>query len=216
MAWYQAVERASRKNPYQLDLEFGRGENKVRVSGIWLKYRRGDVVPRASLVSTVERRYPETARWLALPLWTLLVERPVRMSEIRQTLLTLDDNVRNLIVHDWRLLSRTMFWLKPVSPPEVLPRLQEMGTLSAGTAIMALVRYAEVTLNPDYHAAALAAWSVFLKDFKKEPVLEPVIPKLREMLARRISQTLYTTDGSRLARLVFPEPGEYRFESVRG
>lgn len=99
MAWFRAVAEASGKSSAQLEREFA-DPNHIRRSkeknqeirpGLWDKYRRGEVEPRArpikenrvSVVQAVEAKYPGTARVLTLPLWRLLdFSQPMSMAEL--------------------------------------------------------------------------------------------------------------------------------------
>ena len=99
MAWFNAVAQASGKTAAELEREFAdpshirrsKDKNKEIRPGLWDKYRRGEVEPRAlpskgkslSVVQAVEAKYPGTAKVLTLPLWRLLdFSQPVTMEEL--------------------------------------------------------------------------------------------------------------------------------------
>jgi hypothetical protein len=99
MAWFRAVAEASGKTSAQLEREFA-DPNHIRRSkdknqeirpGLWDKYRRGEVEPRArpinesrvSVVQAVEAKYPGTAKVLTLPLWKLMdFRQPATLEEL--------------------------------------------------------------------------------------------------------------------------------------
>lgn len=113
MAWFRAVAEASGKTSAQLEREFAnpdhirrsKDKNQEIRPGLWDKYRRGEVEPRAlpingkplSIVQAVEAKYPGTARVLTLPLWTLLdYSKPVTIEELDTIQKTLSPEVQRL------------------------------------------------------------------------------------------------------------------------
>ncbi len=113
MAWFRAVSEASGKTSAQLEREFA-DPNHIRRSkdknqeirpGLWDKYRRGEVEPRArpinenraSVVQAVEAKYPGTARVLTLPMWKLLdLNQPVTIEELDEIEKTVSPEIRRL------------------------------------------------------------------------------------------------------------------------
>lgn len=117
MAWFRAVAEASGKTSAQLEREFA-DPNHIRKSkdknqeirpGLWDKYRRGEVEPRArpinenrvSVVQAVEAKYPGTARVLTLPLWKLLdFSQSMTMEELDEIEKSLPPRVQHLHVQE--------------------------------------------------------------------------------------------------------------------
>jgi hypothetical protein len=130
MTWFRAVAEASGKTSAQLEREFA-NPNHIRRSkdknqeirpGLWDKYRRGEVEPRAhpingkplSIVQAVEAKYPGTAKVLTLPLWRLLdFSRPVAMEDLNAIEKTLPPEIQclhseeNVLAREFYHLIRT-------------------------------------------------------------------------------------------------------------
>jgi hypothetical protein len=113
MAWFRAVAEASGKTSAQLEREFAdprhirrsKDKNQEIRPGLWDKYRRGEVEPRArpinenrvSVVQAVEAKYPGTARVLTLPIWKLLdFNQPVTIEELDEIEKTVAPEIRHL------------------------------------------------------------------------------------------------------------------------
>lgn len=106
-SWFHAVSQASGLTVGELEREFREdGSARAPRSCIWNKYKRGEVVPRSryqgdgrpKLVERVEARYPGAEKWLFSPLWRLVDDAPMEMSEIREIYEGLSPKIRDLFI----------------------------------------------------------------------------------------------------------------------
>lgn len=158
MAWFDAVAEASGKSAADLEREFApashfRLKNGMEIRPkLWEKYRRGAVEPRnipskgkkTSIVQEVESRYPGTAKWLSLPLWKLAdFNQTVTMDELRAVYQGMALEIRGLIIKD-DVLEGEVFWRKQTDEDELLQQLAAVGGVDGVTAILALIREAQI------------------------------------------------------------------------
>lgn len=179
MAWFDAVAEASGKTAADLEREFAPAAHVRWVNGmeirpkLWEKYRRGEVEPRSipskgrktSIVQEVESRYPGTAKWLSLPLWKLAdFNQPVTMDELRAVYQGMPLEIRGLIIKD-DVLEGEIFWRKQTDEDELLGQLAAIGGLDVATAILALVREAQVCQQEiKFHPRVNALFAELEKD----------------------------------------------------
>lgn len=184
MAWFDAVAKASGKSAADLEREFApahvswaRGM-EIRPK-LWEKYKRGDVEPRSipskgrktSIVQEVESRYPGTAKWLSLPLWKLAdFNQTVTMGELKAVYQGMPMEIRGLIIKD-DVLDGEVFWRKQTEEGELLRQLAAVGGLDGVTAILALVREAQICQQENEFHPRLHALLAVLEEPKNMSVL---------------------------------------------
>lgn len=218
-AWFIAVSQASQKNASQLEVYFADPRKKPdyklgKGPGLWSKYQRGAACPKVndpspdkpSLVNIVERKFPGTKRWLTMPFWRLLSMEPLDANELKSIFLSLSPEVSDVIVHATYHPKRT-FW-RVQSPPEAMyRRLVEIGTIDAATAIMALIKEAEINQNQHQHRFGLVAWSQCASKLIDDPVLGPLLAEINTYIDLQFTRAEYFRPGnpSDIYRLDRPE-----------
>ena len=160
-AWFRAVALASGLTPRELEKKFSESDDsrKVKRSCVWDKYRRGEVAPRSglrpdgglNLVDRVEAAYPGTARWLTLALWRLLDGATLEISEIKRGYENLPNSLRNAFVKTDQSLSQNKFWRRSVDTKRMCERLVCLGTIESLTALLLMLREAELVQNQNLH-----------------------------------------------------------------
>lgn len=168
-AWFQAVTKTSGLTTHELEREFCAGEGNPR-SCIWNKYRRGEVVPRSAengdggpkLVERVEGRYPGTAIWLLSPLWRLVDNEPMEMSEIRRIYDEMPSSIRSIFVLPDDKFAK-IFWRKLTEPEYVCEILLRFRDVNALVALLTMLREAEITQNREQYRFALGALAQIIK-----------------------------------------------------
>lgn len=156
-AWFRAVSLASKLTPRELEKQFGepKSNEKVKRSCVWDKYRRGEVVPRSgqrpdgalNLVDRVEAAYPGTAKWLNLALWRLLDGATLELSEIKKGYDNLPNVLRSAFVKPDQSASQNKFWRRSVDVKRVCEQLVCLGTIESLTALLLMLREAELVQN---------------------------------------------------------------------
>lgn len=222
-AWFNAVAEASCPlSIYGLEKRFapdyqtkitgsahqhkkgGEGVKKHVRSGMWHKYKRGDATPSKaptpgcdeSIVKRVEDRYKGTERWLNLPLWDMLDRRPVTMDEIKKAYSSLAKEVRNLFIA-CNPKDKLSFWRLPVKTQDVLQALRKLRGLDAATAVMTMIREAEVTQNQEQHIACFKAWFEVAPSMADDGVSLDLIEDIVEYTRDWFRDIVYSDAGSK-------------------
>lgn len=182
--WFRSVEMASGLTTRELERLFSDGgAGKAKRSCIWNKYRAGTVAPRSgcsekgrqNLVERVEKRYPGTAKWLSLPLWRLIDQAPIEMSEIRHFYEGLAPVLRTVFLASGRD-ALGLFWRRPVDAYDVCDLLKKQGDGDAFFAALVLTREAEITQNQVQHEVACSTALTLLEMFgyRAQPTPLPI------------------------------------------
>lgn len=214
MTWFNAVALASGLTACQLDMKYAEKHQVKRLRDgvqrpcIWDKYRHGTVGPSIkprkgkseSIVQRVEQEYPGTARWLSLPLWFLLEAEQVTMHELYQIFSGLDATVNALLLYP-TLPEEGLFWQKSVRDTESLVEtLFKMNSLDATTALVGLIREAEICQDQNLHQEAYWAVISMLETMDCELPLKDVLPELRLYLIEKFKSIRYSLDGDEWLR----------------
>lgn len=210
MTWFNAVSLTSGLTACQLDMKYAEKHQVKRLRDgvqrpcIWDKYRRGTVGPSIkprkgkseSIVQRVELEYPGTARWLSLPLWRLLETEQITMQDLHQIFSGLDGNVRDLLLYPTSHKDG-LFWQKSLRDTErFIETLFKLNSLDAATAIVGLIREAEICQDQLLHEEAYWALISILESLDCEPALRGVLPDLRLYLIEKFTSVSYSVDGS--------------------
>lgn len=200
-AWFQAVSLASKLTPRELERKFSepKSDEKVMRSCVWDKYRRGEVVPRSgtrpdgtlNLVHRVEATYPGTAKWLTLPLWRLLDKAPMEMSEIRCYLYGLPSLMQQIFIYRPEQPSG-LFWRRNTDYVDACDHLLRFGNLDGLTAVLALIKEAEVIQDQSQHQECVQKAREYLARLECRGLLpEKLIRELSNYLAQRVTSAGY-------------------------
>jgi len=200
-AWFQAVSLASGLTPRELEKKFSESDSdrKVKRSCVWDKYRRGEVAPRSgprpdgglNLIDRVEAAYPGTAKWLTLPLWRLLDKVPMEMSEIRRYLEGLPNLIRQIFISVSAQPSG-LFWRRDIDYDDACDLLLRLGSLDGLTAVLALVKEAEVIQDQYQHQDCAQKAGEYVARLGGRGLLpEKLIGELSIYLAQRVSAAGY-------------------------
>ena len=200
-AWFRAVAQASGLTPRELEHKFSESDSdkKVKRSCVWDKYRRGEVVPRMglrpggglNLVDRVEATYPGTAKWLTLPLWRLLDKAPMEMSEIRGYLEGLPNLIRQIFIYGSAQPSG-LFWRRDTDYDDACDLLLRFGSLDGLTAVLALVKEAEVIQDQYQHQNCVQKAGEYLARLAYQGLLpEKLIDELSNYLVQRVASAGY-------------------------
>lgn len=200
-AWFNAVSMASGgMNARELEGMFARSGKSGSCSGIWGKYRDGKVCPKIlpdfkgnpSIVERVERRFPGTKKWIAMPLWRVLGYSPMDMDQLRDLFWSFPGNIRKLLISE-RSPYKRIFWRRPMELRQLFGHLVNMGTLDAITAILGVIKEFETTQNQIMHQEALDWWQFCTPVLRKEPILMPLVVDINGIIEDRYCGTSYTT-----------------------
>lgn len=174
--WFRAVALASGKTTGELERLFGDDSNaKAMRSGIWNKYKRGEVVPRSGrqgdgrpkLVERVEARYPGTARWLFSPLWRLVDRAPMEMGEIKRIYESMPKSIRAIFVAPENEAT-PIFWRRSVDTEHACEILLRFGDLDAFVALLTMLKEAEVTQDRYQYGVVMNAITQQLRCFSSQ------------------------------------------------
>jgi len=208
MAWFNAVSLASGMNDSELEVFFGDASNRTRYKpgerpGLWRKYKTGKICPkfkpdvhgRPSIVERVEARFPGTAQWMGMPFWDVLSYKVMSMPELRKIYLSLQPNVRDLILME-PVMNGRMFWRRPTDPEQLYDSLLSIGNLDATTAVLALIKEAEITQNQTQHQLGLACWINCINRLQ-HPTLIPLMQRINNIIEDRFTRISYVTSDGR-------------------
>lgn len=209
MTWFNAVSLASGLTACQLDMRYAEKHQVKRLRDgmqrpcIWDKYRRGTVGPSIkprkgkseSIVQRVERDYPGTARWLSLPLWRLLEAEQITMHDLQQIFNGLNATVRGQLLYP-TIPEEGLFWQKSLRDTErLVETLFKLNSLDGTTALVGLIREAEICQDQFLHQEAYWAVISTLETLECEPALREVLPELRLYLIEKFTSVSYSVDG---------------------
>lgn len=208
IAWFNAVSQASGgMSSKELEILFGTSRDNQKYTpgarpGLWRKYETGYICPkykpdingRPSIVERVEASFPGTAQWIALPFWDVLSYKRFGMEELRDVFISLAAPVRDMIVMD-SVESGRMFWRRPTDTTQLYANLLDVGDLDAATAILGLIKEAEITQNQAQHQLGLMYWSNWSNRFK-HPVLSRVQKHINWVIEDRFTRITYAEEGN--------------------
>lgn len=185
IVWTEAVLRVSGKPLAVLEREFRQAKKSASArSCIWQKYKNGTVVPRngekgrPGLVERVELRYPKTAEFFKLQLWSLCTEQPVGMDKVKEIYCGLRPDLRALFVRD----EKAKFWRRPIND-DIWGDLIYAPGLDGLTALFALLKEAETIQNPELHETA--SWALVTRLMQAKTDEAALSLKVRKKLADR-------------------------------
>ena len=113
--WFTVVAEISGKSAYELEKEFCgpkllRGDFNKSRPRLWEKYKSGKAIPRFNITYDekipiailVEKKYPNTIKWLNGPLWDLAnIYHELTMTDIRKIYATLPHEIKfHLMLED--------------------------------------------------------------------------------------------------------------------
>jgi hypothetical protein len=112
--WFKVVAEISGKSAYELEKEFCDQNlllwgdfNKSRPR-LWEKYKSGKAIPKFNntydkkipTAILVEKKYPNTIKWLNGPLWDLAnIDHELTMTDIKKIYASLPQEIRNQFIH---------------------------------------------------------------------------------------------------------------------
>ena len=161
--WFHVVQQRSQLSIERLEQKFSSaGLAKRWKSGIWNKYKKGDVTPRnrggakgqRSLVQRVEAVYPGTKIWLEHPLWRALDPAPMQISEIRTCYEDLPSHIRKVLIEAPPAGGR--FWRTVEGPAAVMRSLAGAAPLEKLYVAVMLLKEAEVCQDRNRFATAVS------------------------------------------------------------
>lgn len=208
-AWFFAVSLASNMNAGELEIYFAppakrdmyKPGNRPRH---WEKYMTGLICPknkpdlngRMSIVERVEECFPGTAMWVTLPFWLVLSNAYMEMHELKAIYSSLSLPVRELIIMEGAP-DDEIFWRRPARYSDLFDQLITIGGLDAATAVLALIKEAELTQNQLQHQRGLGCWAVCAKCLRSHPVLSHVMEDINKIIEDRFTGTVYANkDGT--------------------
>lgn len=207
-AWFIAVSQASGMNASQLEVLFADPRKKQvyrkgKGPGLWNKYQRGRACPNTnerspdnpSLPSLVERKYPGTKQWLTMPFWKLLSAATLDMAELKEIYLSLPPEVGDVIIHS-SYEPENIFWRSQSAPEVIYEKLVRIGTVSAATAILALIKEAETTQNQRQHILGLTAWAQCSSSLIENPVIGSLVGEINGFVDRKFRIVSYLGLGN--------------------
>lgn len=202
-AWFIAVSQASGMNAEELEIYFAppdkqgmyRGGNRPR---LWEKYRAGRICPKSkpdrnekeSIVERVGKCFPGTDKWISMPFWQVLSYSQMEMHELKAVYRSLSNPVRELIIME-KAQENKMFWRTPTNQDDLYRKLISIGDIDAATAVLAMIKEAEVTQNQFQHRQGLAWWAYCVWVLQNHPVLSQVMDDINKIIADRFTRVGY-------------------------
>lgn len=101
----------------------------------WYRYQRGEMSPSKRTVALVEARCPGTSAWIRTPLWELMTEGAVELELLTAALAAARPHLAKHLKFSNGALAR----------PCTVESLWRQGDLASLSALLAIVRHAEVT-----------------------------------------------------------------------
>lgn len=212
-AWFYAVSQASGMNAEELEIFFASPDKQATYKAgnrprLWEKYRDGRNCPKyemdrngkLSIVQRVEKRFPGTAKWIAMPFWQVLSYARLEMHDLKAMYLSLSKPVRKLIVMEGPREER-MFWRRPTDHEDLYIQLIRIGDLDATTAVLALIKEAEVTQNQLQHQLGLYYWEYCALILQKHPVLSLVLRDINAIIEDRFTRISYSAEDGRYFKM---------------
>lgn len=205
-AWFIAVSQASGMSAEELEIHFAPPEKQKAYQhgsrpGLWAKYKKGSICPKIkrdlngkpSLVEKVEKEFPGTADWITIPFWRVLSHTPMGMDELKEIYLSLSEPICELVVMEEPDVAR-MFWRRPIGHEDLYDQLLSIGDLDAITAILALIKEAEVTQNQHQHQFGLGRWAYCNLILQKHPVLSLLLSDINKVIEDRFTRISYASE----------------------
>lgn len=144
-----------------------------------------------NLVDRVEVVYPGMAKWLTLPLWRLLDKAPMEMSEIRRYQEKLPNLMRQMFIYSQAQPSG-LFWRRDTDYVDTCDHLLRFGNLDGLTAVLALVKEAEVIQDQYQHQDCAQKAGEYLARLEYQGLLPGMlIGELSNYLAQRVAAAGY-------------------------
>lgn len=215
-AWFNFVSYLLEKSAGQLECLFASAANdkKYRMGNrpkLWERYRSGTICPRISgtakkpsIVERVDDAVPDASRWLTSSFWRLLGNQPMDMEEIRVIFQSLMPEIRDLFVIEG-YERNGVFWRKP-NDLKSLVRLLLSGTfprtfehwakLDAATAVLALLREAEIKQDQLQHIEVWNIWLEFPNFLREIPALQNIADEIHSILSKRMLSVRYHQEGN--------------------
>lgn len=206
-AWFIAVSRKSRMNEIELEVFFGKERNRdystANRPGLWKKYKTGLICPKyqpdalgnISIVQLVEKYFPKTATWMSHPFWDVLSFREMDLDELKVIFYSLKQEIREQIVYDSRVKGR-MFWRRDVDNEDLFVHLAAIDDIDAATALLALIREAEIRQDQYLHKHGLSCLCICINTIS-DPVIVALKPQIQKLIEDKISYYKYNAlDGS--------------------
>ena len=143
----------------------------------------------------VEREYPGTARWLELTLWKVLESEGLAIEDLVEIYREYPPVIRDLLLYPSRPRD-CIFWHRPIRDTEyIVKTIFDYGNLDAATALVGLIRHAELWQDQLLHQEAYWAVITLLERLECEQPLKMVLPTLRLYLIRKFNRVKYTISG---------------------
>lgn len=215
-AWFNYVSNKLGKSAGQLESLFTSAANDKKYNRgdrpkLWDRYRRGVVCPRImgagtklSIVEKVDDAVPGASRWLTSAFWQLLSSKPMAMDDIREVYLSLAPEIRDLfVIKDHK--SSEVFWRVRSHPKDLLAALlsdvclqdvDDEQLLGIATAILALIREAEIKQDIDQHIEALHGWLEFRPLLGKVNPIKNILDEIDKLVKKRFLSARYFLDGA--------------------
>jgi hypothetical protein len=139
----------------------------------------------------VEADYPETAKWLTLPLWRLLDKAPMEMSEIRRYLEGLPNLMRQMFIYS-KAQPAGVFWRRYFDCEDACDLLLRFGSLDGLNAVLALLKEAEVIQDQYQHQQCIQKAGEYVVRLGYQGLVpKTLIGELSNYLAQRVAVAGY-------------------------
>ncbi|ABR91843.1 Hypothetical protein mma_0809 [Janthinobacterium sp. Marseille] len=231
LAWFRAVQKRSGKSSVELGREFHPKDysydgEKQKTSHRWERYAAGTHSPvddtEISLIDIVEGKYPGTAYWFRHLIWTAMGQAITNTNEINIMLASLDASVVDICFVPQAARDKATLTRAPYDYG-VPTKLSYLRSLDGLTAILLLVREAELVGNGRAHAQLMFRISETLFFLKKIPELFEVLEDVVECLNEKIARFKYHMVGDitlpgpqiNLARLMEDEARFWEIDEYR-
>lgn len=206
--WFNSVQIASGGfTAYALEHQFNptsihKSHGEFSRSGIWEKYKRGDSVPRQSILERVESIYPGTARMLDHPLWTVLKQPLKEQEAINQVLVTLDERVVSLLFERTNKSSNIFSKRLPFTESTV-DSLIHLGDLDAFTALILSVQESESIGSDKLRQMALSGYFGISEYIAANPLFFEIHPTLFQHIDTLFPHYVFLSANNRMRIVMF-------------
>ena len=184
IAWAHAVLQASGMKNSAIENQFMSDgccyilDGRLKTPNLFRKYLRGKSAPTQLkakcggmvFVDRIETKYPNTKCWLFLPLWKLLYDDPLELSQIWRIMV--NTNIKNL--DDFFIPTPSGGYVRTGQVTrEKLINLENINfTLDALTFLLGLIRESEIRLDVRIHRMSVSRIISLIPKFFNEPVLK--------------------------------------------
>lgn len=160
--WFHAVQQKSGLSIQELEEKFSsRMSNEGWKSGIWSRYKNGNVTPRTrkgakgqdGLAQRVEVVYPGTQVWLEHRIWRVLDQAPMDLSEIRKRFDELEPPLHEIFVEN--PIAGGRFWRTTVWLANGMPLITDRRPLDKLYVLLLLLKEAETCQDRTRFAKAV-------------------------------------------------------------